>query len=87
MESRLKYVNGKYIKMTDEEISAIKNQPRDIQGEMEEIKEKLSATDYKCLKHIDGDLTDEEYEPVKLQRKEWRKQYNDLEAELNAQNG
>ena len=35
-----------------------------------------------ALKHADGALTDEEYEPTRAQRAEYRKQINDLQAAI-----
>lgn len=42
----------------------------------------LKNTDYKLLKYMDGALTDAEYEPIKEQRAELRRQINDLETQL-----
>ena len=53
-----------------------------IRNKISDLKAELSATDYKCLKHVDGALTDEEYEPVKLHRAELRAQINELESSL-----
>lgn len=57
---------------TQEELNAM---------EVERLKAKLSATDYKCLKYIDGALTDEEYAEVKAYRAELRARINELEAQ------
>lgn len=46
--------------------------------EIEELKAKLAATDYKCLKYVDGAITDEEYEEVKALRAEYRKKITEL---------
>lgn len=55
---------------TEEELNAIK---------IEQLKAELSATDYKCLKYVDGALTEEEYAEVKKYRADLRKQINELE--------
>ena len=47
--------------------------------EIFELKEELQRTDYKALKYAEGVLTDEEYQPVGIQRQAWRKRINDLE--------
>ena len=47
---------------------------------IQELKDLLAESDYLCLKHADGDLTDEEYETVKAQRHAWRAEINELEA-------
>lgn len=45
-------------------------------------KAKLRSTDYQAIKFSEGELSEAEYEPTKLQRREWRKEINLLEAEL-----
>lgn len=45
-------------------------------------KDKLRTTDYQAIKFSEGELSEAEYEPTKLQRIEWRKEINLLEAEL-----
>lgn len=55
---------------TKEELNAIK---------IAQLKAELSATDYKCLKYVDGALTEEEYAEVKKYRASLRKQINELE--------
>ena len=44
-----------------------------------ELKSKLAATDYQCLKWSEGWLTDEEYAPIKVYRQELRNEINTLE--------
>lgn len=45
-----------------------------------ELKQKLAATDYYCLKYVDGELSEEEYAPIKAQRQAYRSEINQLEA-------
>ena len=47
--------------------------------EVERLKAELATTDYKCLKYVDGALTDEEYAEVKEYRANLREQINQLE--------
>ena len=47
-----------------------------------ELKYKLKATDYKCLKFVDGELSENEYQEVKTKRKQWRAEINALEERL-----
>lgn len=47
-----------------------------------QLKIKLRETDYKAIKFAEGLISDEEYQPIKEQREEWRKQINDYEALL-----
>lgn len=48
--------------------------------EIGRLKGELASTDYKCLKYVDGALTDEEYAEVKAYRAELRARINELEA-------
>ena len=50
-------------------------------AKIDKLKKKLSDTDYMCLKHMDGALTDEEYAKTKAQRQAWRDEINQLEGE------
>ena len=43
------------------------------------LKQKLSSTDYKAIKFAEGQMSAEEYEPIKKQRQEWRDEINELE--------
>lgn len=49
---------------------------------IEELKQMLLNTDYQAIKYAEGELTEEEYAPIKAQRKEWREEINRLEEEL-----
>ena len=49
---------------------------------IEDLKQSLSNTDYLCLKYAEDELTEEQYAPIKAQRKEWREEINRLEEEL-----
>ena len=53
-----------------------------INREINELKKKLSDTDYKAIKYSEGWLTDEEYAEAKAQREEWRSAINKLEDRL-----
>ena len=48
--------------------------------EIAELKAKLAATDYQAIKYAEGALSAEEYEPIKVQRQEWRDRINELEV-------
>lgn len=49
--------------------------------EIEMLKRKLSDTDYKAIKYAEGQLTEEEYGPIKQERQSWRNRINELELE------
>lgn len=53
-------------------------------NQMEMLKRQLSDTDYKAIKFAEGELAEEEYAPVKEQRRAWRAQINQLEQEIDA---
>lgn len=55
---------------TQEEINAT---------EVERLKSELASTDYKCLKFVDGALSEEEYAEVKAYRAELRAKINALQ--------
>lgn len=46
-------------------------------------KQLLSQTDYKALKHSEGQISDEEYMPIAAQRQEWRDIVNEAQRELD----
>lgn len=44
-----------------------------------ELKQNLSETDYQAIKFAEGQLSEEEYEPIKKQRQLWRDEINNRE--------
>lgn len=60
-----------YIPYTQKELSKI---------EIIELKEKLLETDYKAIKYAEGQMTEEEYLPIKIERQSWRDRINYLES-------
>lgn len=63
-------------------MEAIESRRNEVMCEITALRMLLNQTDYKCLKHSDGALTDEEYAEAKAQRAAWRAKINELEAEL-----
>lgn len=49
---------------------------------IEELKQKLFNTDYQAIKYAEGELSEEEYAPMRIQRKLWRDEINQLEEEV-----
>lgn len=47
-----------------------------------ELKDKLSSTDYQAIKFAEGQISAEDYEPIKLQRQAWRNEINELEKQI-----
>lgn len=55
----------------------------EIQGEINALKQLLSRTDYQAIKHSEGEISEEEYAPVREKRQQWRERINKFEKELN----
>lgn len=47
----------------------------------------LNASDYKVMKHVEGELSDEEFAKVKADRRRWRARINEIEARMEANAG
>lgn len=45
-----------------------------------ELKQKLASTDYQAIKYAEGQISKEDYEPIKVQRQVWRDEINSLET-------
>lgn len=57
---------------------------KEYQGKITSLKIKLQNTDYQAIKFAEGELSEEEYAPVREQRRAWRMQINELESELKS---
>ena len=82
-------IANNYTEITEKEYNALVSPPEPVQTEeqktlsaISKLKRELAETDYKCLKYVDGALTEEEYAPIKAQRAELRRQINELETKL-----
>ena len=53
-----------------------------INKQIQELKQKLSDTDYKAIKYSEGWINEKDYAEVKQQRENWRSIINKLEEEL-----
>ena len=73
------YSNGVPRELTEAEEMALQPTPRE---RIEELKGLLLSTDYKTLKYIEGQLSDEEFAECSLQRAAWRAEINYLEGTL-----
>ena len=47
-----------------------------------ELKAKLSATDYKALKYMEGYISEEDYAPIKAERQAMRDKINEYETQI-----
>lgn len=72
-----------YVK-SEEEIQEerIRQRNFDLIEQIGELKAKLGKSDYKTLKYFEGELTAEEYAPIKAERHLWRSKINELESQL-----
>jgi hypothetical protein len=50
------------------------------QQKINELKRKLSATDYKAIKYAEGLISEEDYAPIKAERESYRVQIRECEA-------
>lgn len=73
----LKYVNGKYVEMTESDFIAPDKTMR-----IMELKRVLADTDYKAIKYAEGVLSAEEYAQTKAERQAWRDEINRLESDV-----
>lgn len=72
----------KELKVVDGKVVAVKRvitKQEKAQRQIAELKKKLFNTDYQVLKWKEGELTDYEFEPMRLQRKAWREEIRELE--------
>jgi len=67
-----------------ERLKALEEQKKSIRNQIAALKNNFNKTRYIQEKWVDGALTDEEYEPYRIERQKWRDQINALEAELAA---
>jgi hypothetical protein len=77
-----KVIDGKFVRDNEaiEALLAEKQAKLEKARRIAELKKLLADSDYICLKHADGEITDEEYAAVKAQRHAWRVEINELEA-------
>ena len=76
-----KYVDGKYIEITKEEMDML-NPEIPVELKIQELKDNLQKSDYQAIKYAEGWLSEKEYASVKAQRQQWRDRINELEQEV-----
>ena len=72
-----KIINGKVVR--DEQAKKDFDQSIRKYERIDELKKQLADTDYLAIKFAEGELTAEEFAPMKAQRKAWRAEINELE--------
>ena len=82
MATKLVY-DAKTKTTTEVEFDFTPDNPRksEIQQRLQDITIELKKTDYHALKFIEGDLTEEAFQPFKELRHKLRLEYNQLEKE------
>lgn len=55
---------------------------QEMQNRIYELKGLLQDSDYKAIKFAEGELSAEEYETTRLERRAWRLEINAIESEL-----
>lgn len=53
-------------------------------AQIDALKQNLINTDYQAIKYAEGQITTEEYAPIKAQRQAWREEINELEGVLES---
>ena len=77
--------DGKELKVVDGKVIAVEHEiteEEQKENRISELKGYLYDTDYKAIKYAEGELTAEEYAPIKEQRRQWRAEINELESKL-----
>ncbi len=72
-----KIIDGKVVR--DEQAKKDFEQSIHKYERINELKKQLADTDYLAIKFAEGELTAEDFTPIKAQRKAWRAEINDLE--------
>lgn len=73
------------VETTEEDFNNLKPQPKAVNStkvRISELKSNLAKTDYEAIKFAEGEMSAEDYEPYKVQRRAWRAEINQLEEEL-----
>ena len=65
-------------------MTANEHKIRILKGKIARLKIALSKSDYKAIKYAEGEISAEEYTPIRDERRAWRAEINRLEAELEA---
>lgn len=60
----------------------MKEKVLELKAKITQLKANLKNTDYQAIKFAEGELSAEEYSPVREQRKAWRQEVNNLEEQL-----
>ena len=70
------FINNQIIKNETYELDM---QLAEINRQISECKEKLTQSDYKALKYLEGFISEDDYKPIKEERQKYRDKINSLE--------
>ena len=72
-----KFVNGSIVENT----AAYEQEQENLRryNQIQELKQHLAETDFQAIKFAEGELTEEEFAPVRAQRHAWREEIRRLE--------
>ena len=70
--------DGRFVQLKDADY--VKKR-QDAERRIRELKSMLNNTDYQSIKHSEGLISDEDWEPIYQNRVAWRKEINELEEE------
>lgn len=78
-------VTVKEVELSEEQVAEMEKQQRisEIQNRMSEIVSELNSTDWKTIKFIEGELSEDDFNSHKQTRSDLRLEYNTLETELS----
>jgi hypothetical protein len=66
-------------KITNETVEKLRGTESYSKVRIKVLKNALASTDYKAIKFAEGEMTAEEFQPIKEQRARWRAEINSLE--------
>jgi len=79
-KTKLSIVDGKAVLDNSGDYTDTRKKARK-EREIAKFKKLLADSDYKAIKYFEGELTEEEFAPIKADRKKWRAKINELEGE------
>lgn len=86
-EDKIAMIEEEYYQHVPREVvvPTISKEQRKKMMRVEELKLNLASTDYQAIKYAEGEMSVEDYAPIKEQRRQWRAEINQLQAELDAE--
>lgn len=73
-------IDGAFVQLKDAEFVANRQKA---ETRIHELMKCLSDTDYQSIKHSEGLISDEDWEPIKQKRMDWRAEINELQSKYD----